>query len=78
MDELIKTGYLKELPIDPYSDKSLIYKKTEESFALYSVGRNFKDDDGKVFIEHENIQEWGTRNDGDAVFWPVPKVLVKK
>ena len=72
LDELIKAGYLKELPIDPYSDKSLIYKKTENNFVLYSVGRNFEDDGGKVFIEHENIQEWGTSNDeGDAVFWPV-------
>jgi competence protein ComGC len=72
LDELIKAGYLIELPIDPYSDKSLIYKKTADNFVLYSIGRNFKDDGGKVFIEDENIHEWGTSNDeGDAVFWPV-------
>jgi len=74
LDELIKAGYLKKLPIDPYSDKALIYKKTGDDFVLYSIGRNFKDDGGKVFIEHENIQEWGTSNDeGDAFFWPVTK-----
>jgi hypothetical protein len=74
LNELIDAGYLKELPIDPYSDKPLIYKKTENNFTLYSVGRNFEDDGGKVFIKHENIQEWGTSNDeGDAVFWPVTK-----
>jgi hypothetical protein len=71
LDELIKAGYLKELPIDPYSDKSLIYKKTENNFVLYSIGRNFKDDGGKVFIEHENVHEWGASKEGDAVFWPV-------
>jgi len=77
--ELIEAGYLKELPMDPYGGKPLIYKKTEDNFILYSIGRNFKDDDGKVFIKRENIQEWGTYNDeSDAVFWPVQNLLVKK
>jgi hypothetical protein len=42
------------------------------------MGCNFKDDGGKVLIEHENVQEWGTSKDGDAVFWPVQNLLLKK
>jgi hypothetical protein len=77
--ELIETGYLKELPVDPYGGKPLIYKKTEDNFILYSIGCNFEDDGGKVFIQNENIQEWGRSNrQGDAVFWPVQNMLVKK
>ncbi|MBW7990329.1 MAG: hypothetical protein FVQ84_09995 [Planctomycetes bacterium] len=74
LDELIEAGYLKELPKDPYSDKALIYKKIEDNFVLYSIGRNFKDDGGKVFEEHGDVQEWGTFEEGDAVFWPVAKL----
>ena len=73
LEELIEAEYLKELPKDPYSDTSLIYKKAGDKFVLYSVGLNFKDDDGKVVEENGNEQEWGTNDDGDAVFWPVVK-----
>jgi hypothetical protein len=73
LDELIEAGYLKELPKDPYSDKSLIYKKTEDNFVLYSIGRNFEDDEGKVFEDDGDVQDWGTWEDGDAVFWPVAR-----
>ncbi len=38
LDELVTTGYLKELPMDPFSDKPLVYKKTDDDFILYSVG----------------------------------------
>ncbi|MBN1806676.1 MAG: hypothetical protein JW837_15620 [Sedimentisphaerales bacterium] len=71
LDELIEADYLKELPMDPYGNKPLIYKKTENNFILYSLGCNFEDDGGIVFVEHENIQKWGTSKQGDAVFWPV-------
>ncbi len=73
LDDLIQAGYLKELPIDPYSDKPLIYKKTENNFVLYSIGRNFKDDGGKVIKTDGNALKWGSYEDADAVFWPVPK-----
>jgi len=73
LNELVTAGYLKELPMDLYSDKPLVYKKTDDSFTLYSAGRNFKDDGGEVFREHGRIYRWGTQEAGDAVFWPVPK-----
>jgi hypothetical protein len=58
LDELVKDGYLKKLPADPYSDKSLIYKIEEGNFKLFSVGKNFEDDGGKEKTD-------------DIVFWPV-------
>jgi hypothetical protein len=74
LDELIEAGYLKELPKDPYSDKPIIYKKTGDNFVLYSIGRNFEDDGGKVFEKDGDVQKWGANDDGDAVFWPVAKL----
>jgi len=56
-EELMKAGYLKELPADPYSDKTLIYKNEIHNFKIYSVGMNFKDDGGKDETD-------------DIVFWP--------
>jgi hypothetical protein len=74
LDELIKAGHLKELPKDPYSGKSLIYKKTGDNFVLYSIGSNFKDDGGEAIERNGDVQEWGTNEGGDAIFWPVAKL----
>lgn len=71
LEELITVGYLKQLPMDPYSDKSLIYKRTDDDFMLYSVGRNFEDDGGTVAVVDGRPQKWGTKDEGDIVFWPV-------
>ena len=32
LSELITAGFLDELPMDPFSDKPLVYKKTEDDF----------------------------------------------
>jgi hypothetical protein len=65
LDELIANEYLKTLPMDPYSDKPLVYKPTEDSFTLYSVGLDFDDDGGTHTLK------WDTDDGGDYVFWPV-------
>ena len=71
LDELVTAGYLKELPMDPYTDKPLIYKKTDDNFTLYSVGPNFKDDGGESGKDDKGrVKKW--RDNGDTVFWPVP------
>ncbi len=74
LNELIDRSYLKKLPMDPYSDKSLVYKRTDDGFTLYSVGRNFKDDSGQIVRYTEGkskgkINKWA--EEGDAVFWPI-------
>ena len=74
---LVEPGYLKNLPIDPYSDKPLVYKKTEQSFMLYSFGENLRDDGGEVFRDDDGrIERWA--DEGDWVFWPVPKSQIKQ
>jgi len=73
LDGLVSAGFLKELPMDPYSDKPLVYKRIDNDFMLYSLGCNFKDDSGKIVERRGDVQKWGTHDDGDAVFWPVPK-----
>jgi hypothetical protein len=73
LNELIANGFLKELPMDPYSDKPLVYKKTDDNFILYSVGPNFRDDNGEVAIEHGSPRRWGTSQAGDIIFWPVSR-----
>lgn len=73
MAELQRFGYIKEIPIDPFSDKPLVYKKTDNNFILYSVGLNFKDDGGQVYRDKKGKPRLWDDEFGDAVFWPVPK-----
>jgi hypothetical protein len=72
LDDLFAAGNLKHLPIDPWSDKSLVYKRTDDGFMLYGIGSNFKDDGGQVFRDNKGrIKKFA--NEGDWVFWPVQK-----
>lgn len=68
--ELVSAGYLTELPMDPWSDKPLSYKKTDEDFILYSFGANFIDDGGKPGRDkHGQIHMWV--ENGDIILWPL-------
>jgi len=78
LEQLVSAGYLKKLPMDPFSDGVLVYKKMDDNLTLYSVGRNFVDDDAEVAKSRGRIARWGTDEKGDAVFWPVPKLQIKQ
>ncbi|MCK5173430.1 MAG: hypothetical protein KAR47_08565, partial [Planctomycetes bacterium] len=70
LEALVEAGYLQSVPMDPYSDVGLVYKKSDDGFMLYSVSNNFIDDDGEYGTrENGNKKMWG--ENGDAVFWPV-------
>ncbi len=43
----IQPGYLSAIPLDPYSGRSLIYRRAADTYVLYSVGRDGKDDGGR-------------------------------
>ncbi len=47
-DQLIQLtpDYLQIIPIDNYTGQSLIYRRSETGYCLYSLGVNRKDDDG--------------------------------
>jgi hypothetical protein len=71
LEELQRAGYLSELPMDPWSDKPLIYRKTADGYTLYSVGTNFTDDGGKS-VDSKGKPVASPNLDGlDIVFWPV-------
>ena len=72
LPQLLRAGYLDQLPQDPFSDRPLVYRKIDGDFTLYSVGRNFTDQGGQTASaggKHRPVI-WGT--DADAVFWPAP------
>jgi hypothetical protein len=72
LQQLISAGYLKQLPMDSFSDKQLVYRKTDDDFILYSVGPNFTDDGGEYSRDSKGrIKNW--QDNGDTVFWPVAK-----
>jgi len=67
LEDLIAAGYLTKLPMDPYSDKPLVYMRIGDDFTLYSFGVDF-DDDGGIH------SKWGqAEQGGDQVFWPIEK-----
>jgi len=80
LQQLITAGYLRQLPVDVYSEKPLVYRKSDDSFILYSIGENFEDDGGKPRTDSKGRPRlWGhDEEDSDAVFWPVPKYEIKQ
>ncbi|MHC4112845.1 MAG: hypothetical protein ACYSUY_17360 [Planctomycetota bacterium] len=76
LNELVAAGYIEKVPMDPYSDKPLVYKKTDDSFVLYSLGPDFDDDGG---VENpEDSRKRRQEGPGDEVFWPVLKSEAKQ
>jgi len=72
LDELLQHDYLDMIPIDAYSDKPFVYKKTQDGFTLYSVGTNFTDNGGEVSRDEKGkVKRYADQ--GDWVFWPTGK-----
>ncbi len=70
LNELVTAGYLKKLPMDAYSDKPIVYRRTDEDFILYSVGPNFTDDGGISGGDRGRKGKGRSWYDEDMVFWP--------
>lgn len=81
LDELVSTGYLKSVPMDPYSNGTLVYKIAEDSFKLYSVGEDFSDDGGsnESKATQESVYRWGYviphSSSADIVYWPYKDLM---
>ncbi len=69
LEQLVTDGYLKQVPIDPFSDKPLVYQQKDGSFILYSYGLNCTDEGGQMGISGGKPKPWADND--DAVFWPV-------
>ncbi len=77
LNQLVTAGFLRQLPIDSFGDKPMVYRKTDDDFILYSIGPDFKDDGGVSGKDSKGrVRQW--RDNGDTVFWPLPKPQVKK
>ncbi len=77
LEELVREGYVRKVPMDPYSDKPIVYKLTENDFALYSIGPDFVDDGGQPGRSRGGKYHFGAEGGGDIVFWPVQKEPAK-
>ncbi len=77
LEQLVEAGYLKSEPLDVYSGKSVVYKKTDDDFTLYSVSKDLVDDGGVAGRDRKGkVRLWGVG--GDAVLWPVTKDEMRK
>jgi hypothetical protein len=56
-EDVVRKGYLTSVPIDAYSGKAVVYKKTGQRFTVYSVGDDGCDDGGDRYK--------------DRIYWPV-------
>ncbi len=65
LQQLVSGGYIKEVPMDPFSGNPLVYKRTIQGFTLYSFGTDYDDDDG------QRIKRGSDDKSGDRVFWPI-------
>jgi hypothetical protein len=59
--------------MDPFSDKPLVYRRTDDDFILYSVGYNFIDDGG-VRGKDKNGKPRMWADNGDRIFRPTMSV----
>jgi len=77
LNQLVTAGFLKQLPMDSFGGNPLSYRKTEDNFILYSVGPNFTDEGGEYSRDSKGrIKNW--LDNGDVVFWPLPKPDIKR
>jgi len=73
LDQLTAAGLLTDLPMDPFSDKPVIYRRTGDNFILYSLGPNFEDNGGKPATDSKGRpKKW--LDNGDTVFWPLLEI----
>lgn len=70
LEGLVADGYVKELPVDPYSGEPFGYRVTGDGFLLYSWGANLVDDGGRQGTGQNGAPRMYAEN-GDWVFWPV-------
>lgn len=78
LDELVRSSYLKQSPIDYFSDKPLVYKKTDDDFLLYSYGPDCTDNGGRPGFDKKGKYRLWSYDKADAIFWPVPKSKIVK
>lgn len=57
IEELAPT-YLDAVPLDPYSDKPLLYRQINPGYIVYSIGADYEDDGGVDVSQKQPGQKW--------------------
>ncbi len=74
LESLVDAAYIDHVPLDPYSDDSLVYRRVGDNFLLYSVGPDFVDDGGVTGVDDKGQRKaWPDK--GDRVFWSVASAV---
>jgi len=69
--EEVKSLAPAELFVDPVNNDSFVYRMTEDSFTLYSKGKNGIDEGGlRTMIFDPNIPKWPETKEDDLLIWP--------
>ena len=58
LTELVSAKILPAVPLDPFSQQSFLYRATNNSWLLYSVGPDGKDDGGAPFKRGTREEKW--------------------
>ncbi|QEG00323.1 hypothetical protein Mal15_43930 [Stieleria maiorica] len=69
LEELVPE-FLPSIPIDPYTDRPLIYRHTDQGFVVYSAGRNGIDDGGQ-FGDITTLPQDGSDFDLETLIRPI-------
>jgi hypothetical protein len=64
----LKPDFLKQIPVDPYAEKPLLYQLRPNGFVVYSLGPNRKDDGGSP------LKSGPVQDEGDLIFEVPPKL----
>jgi len=76
--ELLAEHFDGNVPLDPFVGKPFVYLPSEDSFVLYSVGRNLVDDGGEASVyagEGDLLWQWWQRIYGEVAWLRGPNLL---
>ncbi len=59
--EQLTPTYLKEIPLDPFTGKAMLFKALPDGLVIYSVGSDGKDDGGDVIRSDHSPKDTGYR-----------------
>lgn len=69
LESLVSANLLREVPIDPFSGKGLVYSRYVGGFKLYSFGPNMQDDFGTPQAKKSNVPAYKDYDKDYDIVW---------